>query len=137
MSTELSFLLYRPSPFSFPEIIKSHNAAFLLCSLAKPCTTKPKLPSSSSFFYERAETHLEAAWQSSRHQRARRETSCRSCARQVSPRDRHSNRDGVIGWGNCRGERKKKNQETKGRGLLNVATETWLAGGVQSGSVCV
>lgn len=50
-----------------------------------------------SFFFEWVETHLEAAWRSSRHQRARQETSCRSCVHQVRPRDRHSNQDGVIG----------------------------------------
>lgn len=36
-----------PTTFSLPKMIKSHVVACLHCSLAKPCTTKPKL----SFFF--------------------------------------------------------------------------------------
>lgn len=129
-----------PTTFSLPKMIKSHVVACLHCSLAKPCTTKPKLYFfffSFFFFSERAETHLEAAWQSSRHQRARQETSCRSCVRQVSPRDRHSNQDGAIGWGNCRGERGKKNTGDGGRKIIKRSHRNLAAGGVERGSVCV
>lgn len=38
-----------PTTFSLPKMIKSHVAACLHCSLAKPCTTKPKLSFFSPF----------------------------------------------------------------------------------------
>lgn len=64
--------------------------------LVGPCMTKPK------FTVEAPDSYLEAASQSSRHQTAHQGTYRRSYGLQVSPRDRHSNRDEATGWDTCR-----------------------------------